>query len=53
MRLVGWSLPQKNSMLKFSKFSDGIGFRILIWVFFTGGGGLAMSVFCGICSVTG
>ena len=43
----------KNSILKFSKFSGGIGFSILVCVLFTGGGGLAMSVFCGICRVTG
>ena len=43
----------KNSILKFSKFYSGIGFNILICVIFSGGGGLAMSVFWGMCRVTG
>ena len=46
-------LVSKNSVLKFSKFSSGIGFSILVCVLFAGGGGLAMSVFCGMCKVTG
>ena len=35
----------KNCMLIFSKFSGGIGFSILLGVVFTGGGGLAISMF--------
>ena len=51
--LICMEFASKNSILNFSKFSGGIGFSILVCVLFTGGGGLAMSVFCGICRVTG
>ena len=43
----------KKSMLKFSKFSGGIGFNILFGVLLAGGDGLAMSMFCGMCKMTG
>ena len=43
----------KNSILKFSKFSRGIEFCILVGVVFVGGGGLAMSMFWGMCKVIG
>ena len=43
----------KNSILKFSKFSSGIGFSILGGVVFAGGSGLAISRFWGMCKVTG
>ena len=42
----------KNSILNVSKFFGGIGFNILIGVIFMGGGGLAMSMFWGMCRVT-
>jgi hypothetical protein len=42
-----------NSMLNFSKFSDGIGFNFLVGVIFSGCGGLAISMFWGMCKVTG
>ena len=40
-------------MLKFPKFSGGIGFSILIDEVFVGGRGLAISVLCGMCNMTG
>ena len=40
-------------MLNFSKFSGGIGFSILVGGVFVGGGGLAISMFWGMCNVTG
>ena len=43
----------KKFILNFSKFSDGIGFSILVGVIFAGGGGLAISKFWGMCKVTG
>ena len=43
----------KKSILIFSKFSGGIRFRILVGVVLVGGGGLAMSMFWGMCKVTG
>ena len=43
----------KNSILNFSKFSGGIGFRILIGVIFVGVGSLAISRLWGMCNVTG
>ena len=42
----------KNVMLNFSRFSGGIGFSILIGEVFVGGGGLAVSVLCGMCNLT-
>ena len=43
----------KNVMLNFSMFSGGIGFSILVGEVFVGDEGLAISVLCGICSMTG
>ena len=43
----------KNVMLNFSIFSGGIGFSILIGDVLVDGGGLAIRVLWGICSVTG
>ena len=43
----------KNVVLNLSMFSGGIGFSILVGEVFVGGGGLAISVLCGICSTTG
>ena len=43
----------KNVTLNFSRFSGGIGFSILICEVFMGDGGLAISVLCGICNMTG
>ena len=43
----------KNIMLKFSMFFVGIGFSILVGDVFVEGGGLAIRVFWGICSITG
>ena len=43
----------KNSILNCSKFSGGIGFSILVKEIYAGGGGLAMSMFWGMCRVTG
>ena len=42
----------KNSILNFSKFSGGIGFSILVGIIFARGGGLAMSMFWGMCKMT-
>ena len=38
----------KNVILNFSRFSGGIGFSILGGGVFVGGGGLAISVLCGM-----
>jgi hypothetical protein len=43
----------KNYILKFSKFSSGIGLTILVGVVLVGGGGLPMSMFWGMCKETG
>ena len=43
----------KNVMLNFLMFSSGNGFSILVDDVFVGGGGLAIRVLWGICSVTG
>ena len=43
----------KNVMLNFSRFSGGIGFRILVGEVFVGGRDLAISVLCGMCNITG
>ena len=43
----------KNVLLSLSRFFGGIGFNILVGGVFVGGGSLAISVFCGVCSVTG
>ena len=43
----------KNSILNFSKFSGGIGFKILIVGVVIGAGDLAINRFCGMCKVTG
>ena len=43
----------KNSILNCSKFYGGIGFSILVVEIYAGGGGLAMSMFWGMCRVTG
>ena len=43
----------KNFVFNCFKFSDGIGFNILVCVTFAGGEGLAISVFCGMCRVIG
>ena len=43
----------KNFMLNFSKFFGGIGFSIPVGVIITGGGGLAINMFWGMCKVTG
>ena len=38
----------KNVILKFSRFSGGIGFNILVGEMFVGDESLAISVLCGI-----
>ena len=43
----------KNFILNCSKFSSRIGFSIQVGVIYAGGGGLAMSMFWGMCKVTG
>ena len=43
----------KNVMLNFSRFSGGIGFRILVSEVFVGGRDLAINVLCEMCSITG
>ena len=51
---LSWvEFSSKNVMLNFSRFSGGIGFSILVGVVFVEGGGLAISVLCGMCNVTG
>ena len=47
------TFSSKNVVLNFLMFSGGIGFNILVGGVFVGDGGLAISVLCGICSVTG
>ena len=47
--LICAEFSSKNSILNFSMFSGGIGFSILVGAIFVGGGGLAISVLCGIC----
>ena len=43
----------KNVMLNLSRFSGGIGFRILVGEVFVEGRDMAISVLCGMCSITG
>ena len=51
--LICVEFSSKNVVLKFSRFYGGIGFSILAGEVFVGSGSLAISVLCGICSMTG
>ena len=51
---LSWvEFSSNNVMLNFFRFSGGIGFNILVGEVFVEGRGLAISVFCGMCNVTG
>jgi len=51
---LSWvEFSSKNVMLNFSRISGGIGFSILVGEVFVEGGGLAISVLCGMCNMTG
>jgi hypothetical protein len=51
--LICMEFSSKNLILKFSRFSGGIGFRILVCVVLLGEMHIASSVLCGICRKIG
>ena len=54
LRLVIWrAFSSKNSILNFSMFASGMGFKVLVVGCFGVGVGLATSTFGGMCRVTG
>ena len=51
---LSWvEFSSKNVILNISRFSGGMGFSILVDEVLVEGGGLAISVLCGMCKVTG